>query len=1091
METKFKAFISYRHLPTDIAAAKRLHRRIERYSVPKALRKDGSKRIGRVFRDKDELPMCGDLSENIRTALDNSEYLIIICTPMTEQSEWVKREISYFIETHDRDHVLLVLAAGTPETSFPALVTERRSEDGDLLEKFEPLAANISPDTVPKGSHAFATESLRILAALLGCSFDTLFKREQRYKRRRLSAVIAATAAVALCFIGMLLNRNAVIRSRYEQALINQSVYLANESVDLANNGDYYGATYLALQALPDTDRDRPLVSDAELALQLATKAYSKPGLIGVGPTGVLSHSRIVKDYVVDKSGKYLCSLSEDNVLTGWDTDTMLSVWKMQLDRVLTAGPTVAEYRSFFKHTNDAIQLAGILNDSDLLVWNGFRLMCVSADSGTKKWDLPSDACVQAAGDSLSVSCFEHVCVSERNNCIVAATNDHIAWLDGNTGEIRSSFIVKDLPLGIEEFGSLSKLAVSADGSRVAFKFSCDKISQENVRIGILNADGSIESISDDLASGSFLSDSLVFGEDCLYYSWLAYDSILDSTGTFWGLTKYSRSAINLSCMDLQTGSINWTSEYSTTQKVRSLMLCYIGDFEPTPVLAFAFGNHLNLVDPVSGALLKDAEFSSAVKQIIPSDSIVRCLTEGGGYGGADLKDASDWNETNYYAKNAYKWEKSPNSHWVLSESSNDIVRYQDWQSDPHWTPIDVQREDEESPSDFYVSRVFLAENCCAVMNNACDAVLVSDGDPAHTLREVTLPEDAEKENCCFQDGTLRLWWVYKKVDDPESGKVLYIRPDTLEQTTATFSDPDKTILQLFPNPTADQPEWVALCKSGGADSSKEQLISVCLLDHALSIQAEIPLTERLSFPDLQGVTDTCGNSIYVFIPGKESPFEFEGYSTSSAAWRVDLERQTVEDCTAALTAAFDEVNQEDKIISDCVCFDASAEKMTVRTDHMLRVFRSDGTECFSLESQERMFGSATFSPDGRYLLTAEDDSYLRRYEPADGAFLGETLLHINAWENVQLIFTDKDFIAVQSSSVLNLVREKDWSVFAYVSDVYAYNPERDFLFCNSGTNSIIGGFYRYSTQELIEYGKARLNGWEMSEHRRRAYGLE
>ena len=72
-ERKYKAFISYRHKPLDSEYAGKLHKRIERYVIPRDLRKGGEKKLGLVFRDLEELPIADDLDENIRRALDNSE----------------------------------------------------------------------------------------------------------------------------------------------------------------------------------------------------------------------------------------------------------------------------------------------------------------------------------------------------------------------------------------------------------------------------------------------------------------------------------------------------------------------------------------------------------------------------------------------------------------------------------------------------------------------------------------------------------------------------------------------------------------------------------------------------------------------------------------------------------------------------------------------------------------------------------------------------------------------------------------------------------------------------------------------------------
>ena len=99
MERRYIAFISYRHLPLEKDIAKKLHRRIEHYVIPTGLRKNGEKKLGYVFRDQEELPISGNLSENIQNALNRSEYLIVICSPETVKSAWVRREISFFLES--------------------------------------------------------------------------------------------------------------------------------------------------------------------------------------------------------------------------------------------------------------------------------------------------------------------------------------------------------------------------------------------------------------------------------------------------------------------------------------------------------------------------------------------------------------------------------------------------------------------------------------------------------------------------------------------------------------------------------------------------------------------------------------------------------------------------------------------------------------------------------------------------------------------------------------------------------------------------------------------------------------------------------
>ena len=45
----------------------------------------GKKKIERVFRDQEELPIGSDLADNIKQALAESEFLIIICSPRTPE----------------------------------------------------------------------------------------------------------------------------------------------------------------------------------------------------------------------------------------------------------------------------------------------------------------------------------------------------------------------------------------------------------------------------------------------------------------------------------------------------------------------------------------------------------------------------------------------------------------------------------------------------------------------------------------------------------------------------------------------------------------------------------------------------------------------------------------------------------------------------------------------------------------------------------------------------------------------------------------------------------------------------------------------
>ena len=218
-ELKYDAFISYRHLPLDKAVAKRLHTLIETYRIPKAVQaSSGKKKMGKVFRDEEELPLSVNLSDNIEEALEASEWLIVICTPALLQSKWCMKEIDHFISLGRRDHILAVLADGTPETSFPPqLLTVE--ENGQMI-SVEPLAANIVSSSHAGALKKLNSEKMRILAPMLSVNYDDLKRRARERKIKTIlatSAVALAVCAVSGIYIHSNNKRNEALKSEAEE----------------------------------------------------------------------------------------------------------------------------------------------------------------------------------------------------------------------------------------------------------------------------------------------------------------------------------------------------------------------------------------------------------------------------------------------------------------------------------------------------------------------------------------------------------------------------------------------------------------------------------------------------------------------------------------------------------------------------------------------------------------------------------------------------------------------------------------------------------------------------------------------------------
>lgn len=319
---RYEAFISYRHASADIAAAKRVQRALEGFRIPNELRdKAGRKRLGKLFRDEDELAASASLSDTIVRALEQSRYLIVVCTPAAAASEWMSREIEEFSRVHGRERVLAVLAEGEPETSFPKPL--RAGAFGN-----EPLAADLRPGKTRKQQHA---ELLRLAAALIGCSYDSLAKRERERRGRLVTRASAAVAAVGIAFGGFSYWQQAQIEENYRAMQVNQSEYLATEALDLMDQGKRMEAIQVALAALPESESDgsRPLVNSAQHALSEALGVYPSPPYAGAPGSWRAEYSisdmRTLNEMAVSEYGGWYAIPVSDEAIRIYDLATGLS----------------------------------------------------------------------------------------------------------------------------------------------------------------------------------------------------------------------------------------------------------------------------------------------------------------------------------------------------------------------------------------------------------------------------------------------------------------------------------------------------------------------------------------------------------------------------------------------------------------------------------------------------------------------------------------------------------------------------------------------------------------------------------------------
>lgn len=326
MDIHYNAFISYRHHPDDIRVATQIHRALERYHIPKAVRKNQNGQL-RLFRDKDELPITSNLSDNITLALENSDFLIVICSTHTKESMWVQREIETFLKTHSHDKVLTVLVDGEPYDTIPEILQYRDETDPQTGEVTRVPVEPLSCDWRVGKKTAYREELPRLAAVLLRCSYDELRQRQRQYRLRRLLTVLSAATVASLCLMGYFLytsiviqQANVQIQENLDEALRNQSRYLSAEALERYLAGDRLTAISLALAALPDGENDRPYVPEAELTLTDALEIYDPNR--GVTASGIMDCGALLNAFAVSADGKNLYAIDQNGRITFWDTET-------------------------------------------------------------------------------------------------------------------------------------------------------------------------------------------------------------------------------------------------------------------------------------------------------------------------------------------------------------------------------------------------------------------------------------------------------------------------------------------------------------------------------------------------------------------------------------------------------------------------------------------------------------------------------------------------------------------------------------------------------------------------------------------------
>lgn len=406
-ENKYFAFISYKR--EDEKWAKWLQHKLEHYKLPYNLngRTDLPKEIRPIFRDQSELA-AGVLADEIKKALTDSKYLIVICSLRAAQSQWVGKEVQTFIDLGRADKIIPFIIGGTAHARNP--------ED----ECFPLALLNLPPEQELLGINIDEmgrdAAAVKVVAQMFGLKFDELwqrYEREQKRKRRLAIFGITAFAIVALGVAGWIWQQNIKIEEQNNQIKRNQSRVIANMAEDLTKEGDSYTACRLLLEVLSD---DYPRTNEAEIAFEHATK-YNSAILKG--------HNGWCLSANYSPDGHRIVSASMDHGVIVWDADDGRMIHHLNEHNDIVTSASFSP---------DGKRIVSASWDKTIIIWDAISGEVIKRISDLQENDSIRTICYSPDGAQIASASY--------NNTITirdATTGEHIHTLKGHTDKVFSA----------------------------------------------------------------------------------------------------------------------------------------------------------------------------------------------------------------------------------------------------------------------------------------------------------------------------------------------------------------------------------------------------------------------------------------------------------------------------------------------------------------------------------------------------------------------------------------------------------------------------------------------------------------------------
>ena len=213
----YNAFISYSHA-ADGQLAPALQSGLQRFAKPWY-----QLRALHIFRDQTNLSLNPSLWSSIQTALDRSDWFIVLASPEAAASKWVDREIEYWLTRHPVERILIVLTEGTMTWDASQRAFDARTSSAvppQLMHAFadEPLYLDLvwaHNETDLSLSHPRFREAVAgIASAPSGRPKDEMIGEDVRQHQRVRRLTRSAIVALSVLTISSIMAAGVAVRER-------------------------------------------------------------------------------------------------------------------------------------------------------------------------------------------------------------------------------------------------------------------------------------------------------------------------------------------------------------------------------------------------------------------------------------------------------------------------------------------------------------------------------------------------------------------------------------------------------------------------------------------------------------------------------------------------------------------------------------------------------------------------------------------------------------------------------------------------------------------------------------------------------------